>query len=295
MPFTKGSKLGFIGAGRVGKALAVALHREGYAVVSTASRTLASAEALAELVPDCTAYTTFDEAASAADFVLITSTDDAIGPVATTTSWKPGQGVVHCSGSASLDALEGAARHGAIIGAFHPLQAFTTLENSVASLPGSTFAIEGEGEMRTFLTEMARALGGNPIYLRSEDKPLYHASVVMLGGIFMQYAGAVAGIWKQFGMEPNQALKSLVPIAQGVCLTLESDGVPDGLAGPYVRGDVGTIQKHVDAIGTFAPHMLPSYCHMALSGLDLAFEKGDVPQDRAEKIREILTSATQST
>ena len=109
MPFTKDSKLGFIGAGRVGKALAVALHREGYAVVSTASRTLASAEALAELVPDCTAYTTFDEAASAADFVLITSTDDAIGPVATTTSWKPGQGVVHCSGSASLDALEGAA------------------------------------------------------------------------------------------------------------------------------------------------------------------------------------------
>ena len=75
----------------------------------------------------------------------------------------------------------------------------------------------------------------------------------MLGGIFMQYAGAVAGIWKQFGMEPNQALKSLVPIAQGVCLTLESDGVPDGLAGPYVRGDVGTIQNMSTLSGLSLP------------------------------------------
>ena len=294
MPFTKDSTLGFIGAGRVGKALALALHRQGYTVVSAASRTFASAEALAELVPDCTAYAAFDEAATAADFVLITSTDDAIGPVATTTSWRPGQGVVHCSGSASLDALEGAARQGAVIGAFHPLQAFTTLENSVKSLPGSTFAIEGNDEMRAFLTEMALALGGNPIFLRSEDKPLYHASVVMLGGIFMSFAGAVAGIWKEFGIEPNQALKALVPITQGVCVTLASDGVPDGLAGPYVRGDVGTVEKHVNAVRTFAPHMLQSYCHMALAGLDLCFEKGDVPQEQAEEIRRILTAATQS-
>ena len=202
--------------------------------------------------------------------------------------------MVHCSGSASLDVLEGALSQGAEIGAFHPLQAFTSLENSVASLPGSTFAIEGENDMRTFLTEMAQALGGNPISLRSEDKPLYHASVVMMGGVFMQFAGAVAGIWKQFGIEPNQALKSLVPITEGVCLTLESDGVPDGLAGPYVRGDVGTIEKHVEAIQTFAPHMLQPYCHMALSGLDLCTEKGNVPQERAAKIREILTAATQS-
>ena len=294
MPFTKKSKLGFIGAGRVGKALAVALHSQGYDVVSVASRTFTSAEALAELVPGCATYATFDEAASAADFVLITSTDDAIGPVVTTTAWRSGQGVAHCSGSASLDVLEGAARQGAEIGAFHPLQAFTTLENSVKSLPGSTFAIEGNDEMRAFLTEMATALGGNPIFLRSEDKALYHASVVMLGGVFMAFAGAVAGMWRQFDIEPNQALKALVPIAQGVCLTLGSDGVPDGLAGPYVRGDVSTVQKHVDAIGTFAPHMLQTYCHMALSGLDLCFEKGDVPQDRAEMIREILTSATQS-
>jgi predicted short-subunit dehydrogenase-like oxidoreductase (DUF2520 family) len=294
MAFTKDSKLGFIGAGRVGKALALALHQQGYTVASAASRTFASAEALAKLVPGCTAYPTVDEAAEAADFVFITSTDDSIGLVASGTSWRPGQGVVHCSGSASLDALEGAARQGAEIGALHPLQAFTTVENSVKSLPGSTFAIEGDDEMRSFLTEMALALGGNPIFLKSEDKPLYHACVVMMGGIFMSFAGAVAGIWKHLGIEPNDALKSLVPITQGACVTLESVGVPDGLAGPYVRGDVGTVKKHVNAVRSFAPHMLLAYCHTALAGLDLAFEKGQVPEERAQEIRQILESAARS-
>lgn len=89
MAFTKDSKLGFIGAGRVGKALALALHQQGYTVASAASRTFASAEALAKLVPGCTAYPTVDEAAEAADFVFITSTDDSIGLVASGTSWWP--------------------------------------------------------------------------------------------------------------------------------------------------------------------------------------------------------------
>lgn len=294
MPFSKKSKLGFIGSGRVGKALALALHRKGFTIASAASRTMESAEALAALVPGCIAYPTFDEAANQANIILITTTDDAIRSVVETTSWCKGQGVVHCSGSTSIDVLSGASQQGANVGAFHPLQAFTTVENSVESLPGSTFAIEGNEEMRNFLTDMALALGGNPMFLRPEDKALYHASVVMLGGVFMSLSGAVAGIWKQFGIDPNEALKALVPITEGVCLTLKSDGVPDGLAGPYVRGDVNTVKKHVAALQKSAPHMLPAYCHMALAGSDLSFRKGNVSEDRAETIKAILTAATQT-
>mgnify|MGYP001236885631 CR=1 FL=1 len=176
-------RVAFIGAGTVGKSLAVALERHGYKVVAAASRTYGSARALAGLVDGCAAYSTQQEAVDAADFVLVTSTDAAIGAIVAGVSWRSGQGVAHCSGAASLDVLKEAQDQGAAIGAFHPLQTFSSVDEALKRVPGSTFAIEGDDEIRAYLRELALALGGNPIFLRPEDKPLYHASVVMMGGL----------------------------------------------------------------------------------------------------------------
>ena len=80
------SKIGFIGGGTVGRALALALHRQGYRVVAASSRTFSSARAVADLVAGCTAYRTAAEVAGAAEFIFITTPDDAIGPVASSIS-----------------------------------------------------------------------------------------------------------------------------------------------------------------------------------------------------------------
>ncbi len=290
--FTSESTIAFVGGGTVGRTLAHALHRRGYPVVAAASRTFASAQAVAAEAPGCVAYADIGEAAAAADFVFITTSDDAIGPVASEIAWRADQGVAHCSGAASLDVLEGAKEQGAAIGASHPLQTFSTVEEALNSLPGSTFAIEGDDEMRGYLRDMAVALGGNPIFLRPEDKPLYHASVVMLGGLLTATAGAVAGMWRHFGIGRDEAIRALAPIIIGDGAALRSAGVPGGLAGPYVRGDVGTVTKHLNALRSSAPELLPVYCSMALAGLDLVFEKGNVPAEIAAEIREMLEEAS---
>ena len=289
--FSRSSRIGFIGAGMVGKSLAVALSQQGYSIVAASSRTHSSAVALAELVDGCQAYPTAGEAAEASDVVIITAPDDAIGPVASSISWRQGQGVVHCSGAASVDVLDPARLQGATPGAFHPLQTFSSVEDALRSLPGSTFAIEGNEEMRTYLEEMALSLGGNPIFLRPEDKPLYHATVVMLGGLLTGLAGSVAKLWEHFGIEQAEALNALAPIIRGDADTLLSVGMPAAVAGPYIRGDVGTIAKHLNALRSVAPEMLPTYCEMALSGLPFALEKGKVPPERAAQIRELLIQA----
>lgn len=291
----RSSRIGIIGGGNVGKALAIALSREGYPVVAAASRRFSSAQAMAAPVAQCVAYGSAAEAADVSNFVLITSTDDAIGPIASSISWRQGQGVAHCSGAASLDVLEPARQQGATPGGFHPLQTFSAVEDALKALPGSTFGIEGEGEMRSYLNDMARALGGNPIFLRSEDKALYHASVIMVGGLLTELAGAVAQLWRNFGIERAEALQALLPIMEGGVATLQAVGVPGALAGPYVRGDLGTVQKHLEAMGSRAPEALPLYCQMALFGLPLALEKGNVTEQRAAEIREALTRALDET
>ena len=288
---TANSRIGFIGAGTVGKSLAVALDRRGYQVVAAASRTYESAKALAGLVDGCAAYRTQQEAVDAADFVLVTSTDGAIGPIVAGVSWGPGQGVAHCSGVSSLDVLEPAERQGALVGAMHPLQTFSSVEDAQKTLPGTTFGIEGEGEMREFLRQVAVDLGGNPIFLRPQDKPLYHTSVVMMGGLLSGMFGHVADLWQHFGLSREDALRALVPIAQGIATTVKSVGIPEALAGPYARGDVGTVRKHLDALESASPESLPVYCEMALAGLPYAFEKGEVPEETASEIRRMLTEA----
>ena len=110
--FSKDSKIGFIGAGTVGGSLAVKLAMEGYPVIATASRTFASAQGLADIIQGCIAYETLQEAASLCDVVFITTIDDAIATVASSIRWRPGQGVVHSSGAASLDVFEGAVKQG---------------------------------------------------------------------------------------------------------------------------------------------------------------------------------------
>ena len=290
----RSSKVGIIGAGTVGNTLAVGLARQGYPVVAAASRRYESAQALAALVPGCLAHSTVSEAATASDFVLITSPDDAIGPIASEIDWRPGQGVAHCSGVASLDVLEHARSLRAYPGAIHPLQTFSSVDAALKSLPGTTFAIEGDNHIRPYLTDMALALGGNPIFLRPEDKALYHTSVVFMGGLLTGLAGAVAEMWAQLGIDRSEALKALTPIIRGGADTLEAVGVPGALAGPYVRGDLGTIRKHMAALKAQTPAMLPVYCHMALVGLPLALEKGRVSDKQADEIRGLLTEALTS-
>ena len=289
------SRVGFLGAGMVGKSLAVALTDRGYKVVAAASRTHASAEALAALVPGCVAYRSSQDAVDASDFVLITSSDDAISAIASSVAWRQGQGVAHCSGVTSLDALESAAGQGALTGAIHPLQTFSSVDDAQKTLPGTTFAIEGGPEMRAYLRQMALDLGGNPIFLRPEDKPLYHATVVMMGGLLSGMFGHVADLWSHFGIDRDEALKAITPIAQGIVTTVGTVGIPQAVAGPYVRGDVGTIKKHLDAFRSTAPESMAVYCQMALAGLPYALEKGNVPQDRAAEIERMLTDALENT
>jgi len=282
------SRIGFIGSGTLGGSLSVALAERGYAVVASASRTFSSAQGLAGRISGCVAYLTGQEVADLTDVVFITTPDDAIGVVASAITWRPGQGVVHSSGAESLGVFDNAVQHGALAGAFHPLQAFSSVENGVKSIPGTTFGIEGEAEMRTYLEQMARDIGGNPIFLKAEDKVLYHLSGVMIGNLLTALAAVSAQLWDQLGLTRADGVKALAPMMRQVSVNLATSGLPAALAGPYPRGDIGTVLKHLEALTSRAPHVLPLYCELALAGLPFAVEKGTLPADRADEIRNLV-------
>ncbi len=281
-------KLGFIGAGTVGSALAIRLAEQGYPVVAAASRRPASAARLAESVPGCRAVGSAQAVADRADLVFITTPDDAIAPVASSVSWHEGQGVVHCSGADSVDILEPARRLGARVGGFHPLQTFASVEQAIANIPGSTFAVEAEGPLAATLVGMAEALAGHAIRLEAGAKVLYHAAAVVACNYLVTLVKLATDLWQVFGVERDEATAALLPLLRGTLANIERVGIPGCLTGPIARGDTGTIRKHLEALRHRAPGLFAVYCELGRQTVPVAVAKGRIGERQARELLALL-------
>lgn len=281
--------IGFIGAGTVGTALAVRLAEKGYAVVAVASRTRRSAERLAAQVRGCAVYDTAQQAADAAEMLFITTSDDAIALVARQVQWRPGHKVVHCSGADSVNILDSAARAGAQVGGFHPLQTFASVAYAIENIPGSTFAVEAEEPLLGELQQMALDLGGRWVRINAADKVLYHAAAVMACNYLVTLVKLATDLWQTFGVPPEEATRALLPLVRGTINNLENVGLPNCLTGPVARGDAGTVAKHLAALSARAPELLAIYRDLGLLTIPIAVAKGRIGEAQAERLRDTLT------
>jgi predicted short-subunit dehydrogenase-like oxidoreductase (DUF2520 family) len=287
------TRIGFIGSGKLAGALAPLLAEAGYRVELVSSRSAASAETLAQRIAGAVA-STVARVADDADLVFITTPDAAIRAVAASVRWRPGQAVVHTSGVESSEALAAAAEQGALVGSFHPLQTFADAETARAILPGSLFAIEAEGPLRDFLGEVAESLGGSTIYLRPEDKAIYHAAAVLVSNYSVLLMKVAADLWLRLGIDRQTALAGLLPLLRGTVRNLESLGLPAALTGPISRGDVVTVERHLAALNEAAPEVASLYKELGLHTIPLALGRGGLEGEAAVHLRRLFAGERQS-
>ena len=282
-------KTGFIGAGTTGTALAVRLSEKGWPMVGVSSRSLSSAQKLASRLSNCQAYHTTQELADVAEMIFITTPDDVIAQVCSEVHWHKGQSVLHCSGAHSVDILEPAKRLGAAVGSFHPLQTFADVDQAIANLPGSTFAVEAEGPLLSTLKELTHLLNGNWVKLGSGDKVLYHAAAVFACNYLVTLVKLALDLWRDFGVSSEEATRALLPLLRGTLNNIENVGLPNCLTGPVARGDLGTIERHLRALDARNPSLLTTYKELGLQTVPIALAKGKVNEQKAEEMKALLS------
>jgi predicted short-subunit dehydrogenase-like oxidoreductase (DUF2520 family) len=280
--------LAIIGLGRVGSVLGRALHASGYPINAVSSRDPDKAHTVANMLRSqaCTAA----EAAQSAELTLLTISDDAIETVtrelAAAGAWRKDHYVIHASGASPASALMAAAEYGSQIGSFHPLAAFASRD---AELPaGVTFGIEASEPLRSILHDMAHAVGGYPLDLSAEQKTLYHAAAVLSSNYTVTLAALATRIFEQLGTTPEEGLRALLPLMRTTLDNLERLGLPDALTGPLVRGDVGTVRHHLQALDRPTPRVAAAYRCLAHATLPLAQQRGLDPAV-AGAIRDLIT------
>ena len=282
--------IGFIGIGLVGRALALAMDRQGYRVKGMHSRRRSSAQDAAGQLRDCRVYDQAQGLCDAVDLVFITTPDRDIESVAGQLEWRPGQGAVHCCGAMSVEALAAATARGALAGAFHPCQTFAGAEQpdeAVDRLKGVTFAVAADGWLFDFLGQLANKLGGNPIEIPDEQRALYHASSVLACGYLTALLKGAVDIWEGMGFTPEQAIEALYPLSLATLENARNLGLAGSATGPVMRGDGGTVETHLKALARSHPQVVSSYLALARASLPMAQARGLEP-DRIAGIRELL-------
>jgi predicted short-subunit dehydrogenase-like oxidoreductase (DUF2520 family) len=286
---TKKIKLGFIGAGRVGTGLASAFARAGVGVVAVASRSVASAQALAKRVPGARVCSP-QEIADRVDLAFLTVPDDAIEAVASRIKWRAGSACVHCSGAVELDALKKAVADGALAGGFHPLHMFGEAGESPGDLAGSAIALAGPDALVEKLEWLARALRAKALRLPEGGRALYHAAANFSGAFVIALIQETIALWGKLGIAENDALAALLPLLRGTAGNVEKLGAAGGLGSAVARGDAGTIRKHLDVLAKEAPDSLELYRILSLRTIPLALAKGTLKPETAKEIAALLQS-----
>ena len=282
------ARIGFIGAGRVGQGLSRAFARAGLTVVAVASRSRASAEALAAPLAACRVFDKPQAVVDNADLVFLSVPDDAIAPLAASLCWRAGMAVVHCSGASELTTLVAARAAGAQTGSFHPLLMFADAETAAAALPGCAIALEAEGTLLRELEAMVTALGAQILHLPPGARAAYHAASHYGAAFLCVLLAEGTKILDAAGMSGEASRKALLSLARGTLDALEQTGPARAMAGVYARGDTGSAARHLQALDAMNADVAAFYRCLALRSVALAEEANRIDRVTADSLRNLL-------
>ncbi|MEK9675829.1 MAG: DUF2520 domain-containing protein [Chloroflexota bacterium] len=286
----KETPVAIVAAGRLGSSLAIAMSKAGYNVTALSSRRTEHRKWLSEQLPNSVVVESAQTAANTASVVFVTGPDAAISEIADSIDLRAHQAAVHCAGVLPLSVLDSIRGSGAEVAGFHPLQTFPSVDSS-DQLEGVSFAIESSEEnLDSWLFELAEALDGSGFHITTEGRAAYHTSAVMACGLVSGLVGLAAEMWEPLGISRSEALERLIPLIKSTADALDAKGLPGAITGPYVRGDVGTVETHLAAAAAKSPETGRAYAALAAAALHIAQEQGGLSGSVYERIKILLNT-----
>jgi predicted short-subunit dehydrogenase-like oxidoreductase (DUF2520 family) len=254
--------LAIVGPGRVGRALGKRLRETGWRITVVAARTEASAKRAVRFIGGGRPVSGTPGTIAAASVILIAVPDDAIACVAQELARNAvedlrGKVVLHTSGAQDAFPLMAVRNCGASVGSMHPLQTFSGV--SVPPLEGKVFAVEGDELAIRAARKLARALGGVPVGISAEKKPLYHAAGAFAAGLSLAMEEAGVQLLMAAGLKRREAQSALLSLTRQMLEHCEKFGPQKAWTGPLARGDFGVVASHEKALCQFTPEFVEAY------------------------------------
>jgi predicted short-subunit dehydrogenase-like oxidoreductase (DUF2520 family) len=240
--------ISIIGTGRLGTTLGVALLHGGFHVRSLVARRVQTARKAARLLDGEVQLLAAKELPQLlpADVFLITVPDDQIPSVAEEMSALEFTATaLHTSGALSSDVLSPLRKRGWHTGSIHPL---LSVSHAGDPIEGAFWSVEGDKSAVRIGKKIVRDLGGKSFFIRSEDKPLYHAAAVMVSGNVTALFDVALEMLSDSGIKRTTARNILLPLIASTIRNLETKDPAHALTGTFSRGDLETVKRHLAAL-----------------------------------------------
>ncbi len=103
--------------------------------------------------------------------------------------------------------------------------------------------------------------------------------------------GLAAEMWAEMGVSRADALAALRPLVAATVEAVAREGLPDAITGPAVRGDVETIQMHLEAFKRVPSHLGHAYTTLTSDAMKLFEEHEGLSTEAAQEIKKLLSQS----
>jgi predicted short-subunit dehydrogenase-like oxidoreductase (DUF2520 family) len=262
------------GAGNAGRGLARALRRAGVSVTLRAARAGFPQRVDADLV---VLAVRDGELSSLARRMATTGTVDARAAV------------VHLAGALGPEVLSPLRDACAGVGQMHPLASFAA-RSKTPRLEGVSVHILGDRTAVARARRAARCIGMKPWTCPSLDAARYHAAAGLIANGAAALSAVATELLVAAGVSRERAPGMIGPLLRSVGDNIEALGLPGALTGPVRRGDVATVERHIQAIRATVPEAFDLYLASARAQLVLARQIKDASPADLERIGRMLES-----
>jgi predicted short-subunit dehydrogenase-like oxidoreductase (DUF2520 family) len=292
-------KIAVIGCGRAGSAMALALaasgRRRDVTLSGVSSRRARTASALARRCGAARAYRDPAEAIAAADILLLAIPDGALASFA---RWAAVRSPVrekiflHMSGALAPGVLAPLAGRGAAVGSLHPMTVFppTVARVGAQSLFEHPvgFTVAGGRRARAAAGSIVRALRGFLLPVPASREAYHLAATIAANHVTVLAAIAHDLLVRRASMTGARGRRALGRLMRSAAEGIERDGPYRALTGPASRGDMVTLERHLEVLRRERREVREVYRLLSLEAVRIARRRGDLSAASAARARRRL-------
>ena len=279
-------RVGVIGLGRVGSALARGLERAGHEVVAIHAISEASQSRAEKYFPAANICDSSSVVAQS-DLVLLAVPDDELAAlvqgIAEVHGFRTQQMVVHTSGRYGISVLAPAMLQGVHAMALHPAMTFIGSADDVERLQACPFAVTASDEALAMAQALVYELGGDPNIIAEVDRVRYHAALSHGANHLTTLISQSTAMLSDVGIENPATF--ITPLVFAATENVLQRGIA-ALTGPISRGDSETLRAHIAELPLGVER--DTYVALAHATISYALQARRINDYQATQLKQVL-------
>ena len=295
------NEIAFIGAGKVASSLIKSFLKNQLNVTTLISRNINSAKEMAVNFNLKNYSDRIEDIPLSSKIILLTVPDDKIeetaNRIASGAASLDDKLFVHLSGTYNSLLLFKLKERGALTASFHIM--FTFPSKRAVDFGGCYAAIESDDEEALkILFQLAEKINLKSFSLNKEEKIFYHLTGVAASNFLSAILFEAEKAAQQANIKGKDFYNIVEPIILGTLQNIKKEGAAASVSGPIDRGDLKTVEFHIDALKKNISCgdkrdkiLLLNYISNSLILLDAVKEKKGTLSTEHEKIKLQLISS----